>query len=225
MLAVDVRTYRPSKAGEEYKAFDASVVEIGTLLEGRPGDLLEWDERFGRLEWAAIALVSRVKALTGIGPNVMDRWEVYVRRFEMLVRERRVELESTAPWIAPLQSAEGDKAGLAVSRERSEAFDSAWQAIRLMMITPGSPVAMAGVAERLPTALRNLESSGSRRASRTTRPFSRSMRSPRRPRPRSPPGSESVASGWPSAPTSSATAWTSSSSTRTTGTCSRSART
>ncbi len=62
-LAADVRTYRPSKPGEEYKAFDGfrrPRPAKAELLERRPRPtLLAWDDLLGRLEWSSIALASR----------------------------------------------------------------------------------------------------------------------------------------------------------------------
>ena len=155
VLAGDVRTYRPSKPGEEYKAFDASVAELHALLREVPADLLAWDDLCGRLEWAAIALLTRVRSLTGVTPGVLERWESYARRFESLARERRAEVAAITPWIASLVTAEGSN--LATARRRSEAFDQAWRSIRTTLIAPGTPIELAARAESLPAKLQSLE--------------------------------------------------------------------
>ncbi len=157
VLGVDVKASRPSKAGEEYPAFESTLAEVRALLLEAPADLLAWEDLCGRLEWSSIALVSRVKALGGVAPGVLERWESFARRFEMLVRERRAEVAAVAPWIGAIQASEGDASGLASARRGSDDFDRAWVEVRSTLVAPGSPIGLAKVAEAAPEALRALE--------------------------------------------------------------------
>ncbi len=156
MLAADVQSARPTKVGEEYKAFEGAVADFRPLLAEVPGDLVAWDELLGRIEWATVALVGRVRALPNVGPNVLERWESYARRLEALARERRAEVASVAPWVGSLPAA-GE--GLAVARRRSEALEDAWQGLQVALSAPGSPVELALRAESAADTLAGLESS------------------------------------------------------------------
>ncbi len=157
MLVGDVRTHRPSKAGEEYKDFDASASSVSALLAEAPADLLAWDDLCGRLEWASIGLLSRVKTLAGVAPGILERWESYARRFEALVRERRAEIAAVAPWVGAIATAESS--GLATARRRSDSFDQAWREVRSKLVRAGSPADLARRASAVPDELRALEAS------------------------------------------------------------------
>ncbi|WP_435007862.1 GH36-type glycosyl hydrolase domain-containing protein [Tundrisphaera lichenicola] len=157
VLVEDVRAGRSSRAGEEYKEFDAAAEEVRALLVEVPADLSAWDDLLGHLEWSVIALLSRVRALTGVSPSTVERWEGYARRLENLVRDRRAEVASVTPWVASLRSS--DETAFAVARRRSGEFDRAWQALRSTLAAPGSPAELATRASMAVVELTLLESS------------------------------------------------------------------
>jgi cyclic beta-1,2-glucan synthetase len=155
VLAEDVRISRPSKAGEEYKAFDGAILDLRKSLKEVPADLYLWDVLLGDLKWSAIALIARVRALPGASPNIHDRWESYARRFEALILERVLELETVVPWGPWLRPAEDS--GLRIACSKSEAFEDAWLAIREKLAPPGTPVELVSRAEWALTEIEALE--------------------------------------------------------------------
>ncbi len=155
VLVEDIRIGRPAKAGEDYKAFDASAAELGAMLVEPLGDLGDWDVLLGRAEWATVALVGRVRALVDVTPSTLERWEAYARRLEALVRERRAELASLAPWAHLIR--DHQDAALKFARKSSEDFDRAWSDFCSAMLAPGSPVELARRAEEAPGRLAKLE--------------------------------------------------------------------
>ena len=59
VLVEDIRSTRPAKAGEEYKAFDASAREVSKYLATPPGDLAEWHHALEFLAEAAATMIAR----------------------------------------------------------------------------------------------------------------------------------------------------------------------
>ena len=156
MLAADVQASRPSKAGEEYKTFDASVRDLRSTLGEVPADLNEWDVLLNsQLKWSGVTLVASVRALPGVSPNVLERWASYARRFEVLVLERVQELESVVPWGPWLRPSEDS--GIRVACGRSEAFAEAWESIRSKLAPPGNLIELARRAESAIRELKALE--------------------------------------------------------------------
>ncbi len=157
VLVEDIRINRPAKAGDEYKSFDTNRSHLETALRlssgdpawktpGQlPDDLFRWDDLLRSLSSGGVKLVALVRALPGVGPNVMDRWESYARRYASLATERLQELETFAPWASGLSAAE--ESGVREACQRSEGFDAAWKAIREKLGTPGPLVELAARVE------------------------------------------------------------------------------
>ena len=83
---------------EDFKQVDRQLAEPPTALEG-------WDDYLGRLDWASVGLIGRVRALAeagGADHPVSERLEPWTRRFAAQVKERRTELAALAPWLAAI---------------------------------------------------------------------------------------------------------------------------
>jgi len=168
VLFEDVKRGQPSKSADAYRDFYSATQAVWAVLgvtfhgllkvaSAAPSDLLGWDDMLARLEPATATLATRLGKLPGVGPNLLDRWEGYARRFEALVAERRAELAAVAPWVGPLRVAEGS--GLATARGRSEAFDRAWRVLHSELIKPGSPIELTARAASAPGELLGMEGS------------------------------------------------------------------
>ena len=127
------------------KASDKLVGHLST-------DLSIWDTKLRGCAQGSVKLLAQVRALPGIAPGVMERWETYARRFTTLASERLQELETMVPWAVGLPAAE--ESGVAAARRESAAFDAAWDVIREKLVPPGPLVELAS---RVGWAIKELE--------------------------------------------------------------------
>jgi cyclic beta-1,2-glucan synthetase len=152
MLAVDVKTYRPAKAGEEYKAFDDGVRSLQAKLSEIPANLEAWDVKLRHCEIDGKQLLDLVRGLKGVGPNVLERWESYALRFQSLASERLQEFEAIVPGGAWLRSTENQ--GIRNVLPNSDELKAAWESIRAKL---DQPAKLAELSSRAQAALRDLE--------------------------------------------------------------------
>ena len=168
VLVEDVRVGKPAKAVEEFKAFEksAQLVSMAILGGGAPGSpkpappqparLTEAHARLGLIEVEAARMADHLASMTGIGPNLVERWASYARRFESLLRERREELAAVAPWVVVLRD-HPQGPGLASTGQSSE-FHQAFETLRDELDAPASPIELARRAEAAVGELDRLES-------------------------------------------------------------------
>ena len=155
MLATDVKGSRPAGVGsvDEYRSLDEEARKLQAKLSGLvPSDLPEWDTALRDLAMDGVRLVALVRALPGVQPGTMERWETYARRFATLANDRLQELESVAPGAADLSRVEasGLRAALAGSRD----FADAWAEVREAL---ANPVGVAALADKAAWATDRLE--------------------------------------------------------------------
>ena len=168
VLVEDVRIHKPAKPGPEYKSFESNAESLrdmlaldsgktwGKLVGDVPSDLYLWDGHLRGYSQSSVKLLALVRALPGVGPNVMERWETYTRRFVTLTGERLQELETMVPWAAELPAAE--ESGVRAACQKSDAFDAAWKPIRERLGLPGPLVELASRVEWATKELETIES-------------------------------------------------------------------
>ena len=150
LAAEALRARKPTGTGaaEAARGVEAGLAEVRRLLAESPADLLAWDDWFGRLDWAAVALIGRIRALNEAADAPPEVGEMWARRFLAHVHERRAELAALAPWLEPLKAAPADLADAPADARRR------WREIRDFLIAPGG---IADIADRAWTNRGDLE--------------------------------------------------------------------
>ena len=154
VLLGELKPERSARTAEAFHGLDATVHDVEALLAERPVSLLAWDDWLGRVDWAATALVARVRSLAGIGSAAHERAEAWAKLIEAQLRGHRSDLAEMAPWLASVVAVD---AAVAAGRDRPPAYDRDWQRLRSDLIASSSPEELARVARDLPAAVAALE--------------------------------------------------------------------
>jgi len=150
LAAEALRARKPAGAGsaEAARGVEGAIAEVRRLLAESPADLLAWDEWFGRLDWAAVALIGRLRALADAADAPPETAELWARRLLATVHERRAELAALAPWLEPLRGVPADLADAPADARRH------WRGLHDFLIAPGG---IADIADRAWTNRGDLE--------------------------------------------------------------------
>ncbi len=144
------------KAQATHRQLVEDLQSLSGELSSEPDDLIGRHEWLGRLDWAAIGLIGRIKALQEAIPELPEGLETWARRFAGEVTSRRADLDALAPWIVPLKDWEA--AGPHAWPDEETA--SRWAAIRAELVTPAGLARHVSLAEALADRLEGLHDEG-----------------------------------------------------------------
>jgi len=134
-------------AGAGFKA-------LTDLLDEAPADLPGRDEWLGRVDWAVVELLGRIKAQAAVPGAPAGDADAWARRLAAQVRARRGELAALAPWLAPLRAWESP----AAPAWESEDLARRWGEVRAALTDP--ECGLARFVERTEGVLTELDALG-----------------------------------------------------------------
>jgi cyclic beta-1,2-glucan synthetase len=103
LVAEEARALPPPTEAEgpaTYRALESDLVALERVLRERPDDPAEVEPWLGKVEWGAVGILGRVKALAGaLGkpPEALERW---ARALVRQVQDWRADVSAIAPWLA-----------------------------------------------------------------------------------------------------------------------------